>query len=124
MLYNCALNPLGAILGVPYGALAEAASTKALMDRIVEEVFAVWSPPATGRTGHSRSSFSKSSTAGWSPTPQHKSSMLQDITAGKRTEIDALNGAVIRLAQEHGIAVPYNLAVYNLVRFLESRRSA
>jgi 2-dehydropantoate 2-reductase len=44
------------------------------------------------------------------------------ITAGKRTEIDALNGAVLQLAQQHGLAVPYNLAVYNLLRFLESAR--
>jgi 2-dehydropantoate 2-reductase len=55
-------------------------------------------------------------------TAAHESSMLQDITAGKRTEIDALNGAVIQLAQEHGVPVLYNLAVYNLVKFLESSR--
>ena len=55
-------------------------------------------------------------------TAEHKSSTLQDITAGKRTEIDALNGAVIQLAQERGIAVPYNLAVYNLIKFLERSR--
>ena len=48
---------------------------------------------------------------------------LQDITAGKRTEIEALNGVVIRLAQEHRIAIPYNRAVYNLVRFLETARN-
>jgi 2-dehydropantoate 2-reductase len=53
-------------------------------------------------------------------TAGHKSSMLQDIAAGKRTEIDALNGAVIHLARQHALPVPYNLAVYNLIKFLES----
>lgn len=47
--------------------------------------------------------------------------MLQDIAAGRRTEIDALNGVVIRLAQQHGVAVPYNQAVYSLIQFIENR---
>jgi 2-dehydropantoate 2-reductase len=125
MLYNCALNPLGAILGVPYGALADAASTRALMDRIVEEVFAVM--VAAGYQTHwpqPRQFLDIFYSRLVPDTAAHESSMLQDITAGRRTEIDALNGAVIRLAQEHRIPVPYNLAVYNLVRFLESRRRA
>ncbi len=120
MLYNCALNPLGAILGVPYGALAEAGSTRSLMDRIVEEVFGVM--VATGYQTHwpRPSQFLEVFYSRLVPdTAEHKSSTLQDIAAGKRTEIEALNGAVIRLAQEHGLAVPYNLAVYNLVKFLE-----
>ena len=57
-------------------------------------------------------------------TAEHESSMLQDLTAGKRTEIDALNGAVIRLANEHGLQVAYNGAVYRLIKFLESRPGA
>ncbi len=123
MLYNCALNPLGAILGVPYGALAESDTTRALMDRIVEEISAVM--VAAGYRTHWREpkQFLDVFYSRLVPdTARHESSMLQDITAGKRTEIDALNGAVIKLAQEHGVAVPYNLAVYNLVRFLETGR--
>jgi 2-dehydropantoate 2-reductase len=56
-------------------------------------------------------------------TAEHKSSTLQDILAKKPTEIDALNGAVITLARTHEITVPYNQAVYNMVRFLESKTS-
>jgi 2-dehydropantoate 2-reductase len=41
LLYNCALNPLGAILGVHYGALAESSETRGIMDRVLEETFAV-----------------------------------------------------------------------------------
>jgi 2-dehydropantoate 2-reductase len=124
MLYNCSLNPLGAILGVPYGALAEAASTRTLMDRIVEEVFAVM--VAAGYQTHwaEPNQFLEVFYSRLVPdTAEHKSSTLQDITAGKRTEIEALNGAVIKLAQEHRITVPYNRAVYNLVRFLETART-
>ena len=41
--------------------------------------------------------------------------------AKKRTEIDALNGAVIKLAEKYDIKVPYNLVVYNLIKFIEGR---
>lgn len=56
-------------------------------------------------------------------TAEHKSSTLQDIAAQKRTEIDALNGAVIKLAQKFKLAVPYNCTVYNLVKFIEAGKS-
>jgi 2-dehydropantoate 2-reductase len=123
MLYNCALNPLGAVLGVPYGTLAEQASTRTLMNRIVEEIFAVMT--AAGYRTHwaQPGEFLDVFYERLVPdTAGHRSSTLQDIAAGKRTEIDALNGAVLQLAQQHGLEVPYNQAVCNLVRFLESGR--
>jgi len=124
MLYNCALNPLGAILAVPYGTLAEHEFTREIMNGIASEVFDVMA--AAGYETH------------WScvedflgifydklvpDTAEHKSSTLQDIAAGKRTEIDALNGAVIKLAVESKIDVPYNSVVYNIVKFLEGKGS-
>jgi 2-dehydropantoate 2-reductase len=120
MLYNCALNPLGAILGVPYGALAEHAATRQLMDRIVEEVFEVMAVTGYGTHWPKAQDFLTVFYERLVPdTAEHESSMLQDITAGKRTEIDALNGAVIQLARDHALAVPYNQAVHGLIKFLE-----
>ncbi len=124
MLYNCALNPLGALLGVPYGTLAEQPTTRNLMDRIVGEVFAVMR--AAGYTTHwqTPAQFLAAFYGRLVPdTAEHKSSMLQDIAAGKRTEIDALTGAVTTLAAQHRLTVPYNHALYQLVRFIENRRS-
>jgi 2-dehydropantoate 2-reductase len=124
MLYNCALNPLGAILGVPYGALAEHAATRQLMEGIVEEVFEVMAASGYGTHWPQARDFLAVFYERLVPdTAEHESSMLQDLTAGKRTEIDALNGAVIRLADEHGLKVPYNSAVYRLIKFLESSSS-
>jgi 2-dehydropantoate 2-reductase len=56
-------------------------------------------------------------------TAEHESSMLQDILAGRRTEIDALTGAVIELARRRGRGVPYNHAIYDLVKFVEGTHS-
>src|SRR3990170_412698 len=55
----------------------------------------------------------------------NKPSMMQHIEQGRRTEIDALNGALVREARALGIAVPYNEAVVAVVKGLEkSRRQA
>ena len=124
MLYNCALNPLGAILDVPYGVLAENEFTRDIMKGIVEEVFNVMA--AAGYETHWRrpEDFLEVFYKKLVPdTAEHKSSTLQDILAKKRTEIDALNGAVIKLAQECQIGVPYNLVVYNMVKFIEDGSS-
>jgi 2-dehydropantoate 2-reductase len=125
MLYNCALNPLGALLGVSYGTLAEQPTTRSLMDRLVEEVFAVMLAAGYATHWSTSAEFLAAFYGRLVPdTAEHKSSMLQDITAGKRTEIDALTGAVITLAAQHGLDVPYNHAVYQLVRFIENRHNA
>ncbi len=121
MLYNCALNPLGAILDVPYGKLAESDFTRQIMDSIVDEVFKVLA--ATGYTTHwsEPADFLEVFYDKLVPdTAQHKSSTLQDILAKKKTEIEAMNGAVIKLAEKHGIDVPFNRAVYNVIKFIES----
>ena len=54
-------------------------------------------------------------------TASHKSSTLQDIAAGKKTEIDALTGAVLALADKHHIEVHFNRTVYALIKFVEAR---
>lgn len=121
MLYNCALNPLGAILRVPYGALAAQASTQVLMNSIIDEVFAVMKAAGYQTHWETPDGFREAFYSRLVPdTAEHESSMLQDILASKRTEIDALNGAVIRLADEAALAVPHNRAVYNLIKFVES----
>jgi 2-dehydropantoate 2-reductase len=49
--------------------------------------------------------------------------MLQDISQGRRTEIDALNGAISESAKELGIETPYNDFLTSLIRFKEGKRT-
>jgi len=124
MLYNCALNPLGAILDVPYGVLAEDTYSRDLMNRIAGEVFAVMG--AAGFKTHwvTSGDFLKVFYDKLVPdTAKHKSSTLQDIAAGRKTEIEALTGTVLMLADKHGVNVSYNRAVYAIIKFVEARRS-
>jgi 2-dehydropantoate 2-reductase len=122
IVYNCALNPLGAILGVHYGALGDSAHTRAVMDSIIDEVFRVIHhhgfPCTRGSADEYREAFY---TRQLPATYNHRPSMLQDLASGKRTEIDALNGAIVRLGSEAGLQTPVNQTIVRIVRFLEAR---
>jgi 2-dehydropantoate 2-reductase len=122
ILYNCALNPLGAIFQVPYGLLGESQDTRMMMDTVIDEAFAVMQ--AAGYQTHWPTSqayrdifYQKFLPA----TYHHCSSTLQDIQAQKRTEIDALTGAILQLAEGKGLAVPYHRMLYGMIKFLEER---
>ncbi|MDP6347873.1 MAG: ketopantoate reductase C-terminal domain-containing protein, partial [Dehalococcoidia bacterium] len=52
-------------------------------------------------------------------TAAHYASMYADLQRGKRTEIDSLNGAVVRLGEEKGLATPLNLLLTRLVQARE-----
>jgi 2-dehydropantoate 2-reductase len=122
MLYNCALNPLGAILDVPYGKLAEQKYSRSIMDKIVGEVFEVMTKAGFRTHWETAADFLDIFYGKLVPdTAGHKSSTLQDIAAKKPTEIDALNGAVIKLAEKCAIPVPYNLMIYNIIKFIEAK---
>jgi 2-dehydropantoate 2-reductase len=117
LLYNCALNPLAALLGVPYGALGENPESRAILEAVVREIFALLD--ATGRTTRWVSADSYLDFFFGQllpPTRGHESSMLQDLRAGRPTEIDALNGAIAVLGRAAGVATPVNDALATLVK--------
>lgn len=123
MLYNCMLNGLSTLFDVPYGYLGESEHTRRLMDAIAREVFAVMQ--AAGYRTHWESVEAYLDTFYTQQLPatyRHIPSMLQDLRAGKRTEVDALNGAVMQLGLQHNLPVPYNTAVHHMIRFAEARR--
>jgi len=122
LLYNCALNPLGAILDVPYGVLGEHEASRQLMDEIINEAFRVMQ--SAGYTTH-WSTCDKYLKAFYTqflpPTSEHRSSMLQDIKARRKTEIEALNGIIIKLAEQYGLMVPVNRSMFQMINFIEER---
>ena len=122
LLYNCSLNPLGAILGVHYGALVERQETRELMDRVIEETFGVIAALG-GRTpwpdaeAYKEVFYQKLVPA----TYNHRPSMLQDLENGKRTEVDALVGYVGRQGKRHGLSTGTCDVLAALVKFKESQ---
>ena len=121
MLYNCTLNPLGAILDVTYGQLTENPYTLEIMNSIIDEIFEVIkaSPYETlwDSADEYRELFYKKLVP---DTYNHYSSTHQDIQRKIRTEIDTLNGKVIQLGNEYNIDVSTNKIIYNLIKSIET----
>jgi 2-dehydropantoate 2-reductase len=122
MLYNCALNPLGAVLNATYGALGDSPDTRLIMNRVIDECFAVMKASGNATHWESPDSYREAFYGKMiPPTYVHESSMLQDIRAGRRTEIEFLSGAIVRLGQQFQIPTPTNQTLVDQVSFLESR---
>jgi 2-dehydropantoate 2-reductase len=118
--YNCALNPLSGLLDVPYGMLAETEHTIEIMQGVVAEFYAVAQSmrvrldPATAPE-YMDLLLNKLIP----PTAAHYASMREDFRLKRRTEIDALNGAICRYGKERGVGCPANTFLTRLVRARE-----
>ncbi len=120
IIYNSALNPLGALLNVAYGKLAEIEHTRALMDRVINEIFELLSAMGQDTFWPDSDAYRRDFYEQLVPaTAAHHSSMLQDILRGRRTEIDALNGAVVNLGKKHGVPTPVNEVITGMVKARE-----
>lgn len=121
VFYNAALNPLGALLGVHYGALPEQGESRALMDAAIDEAFAVASAESIELPWRDAAAYRQEFYDRLVPaTYDHRSSMLQDLERGRRTEIDAINGEVWRRGTQRGVATPVNETLTRLIRMRES----
>ncbi|MBQ6100144.1 MAG: ketopantoate reductase family protein [Methanobrevibacter sp.] len=121
MLYNCALNPLSAILDVPYGKLTENEYTKEMMNSIIDEIFNVIKASGYETLWDSSDDYKDLFYSKLVPdTYNHYSSTHQDIKRKIKTEIDSLNGKVIRLGENNNVDVSTNKIIYNLIKAIES----
>lgn len=121
MLYNCALNPLGTILDVNYGKLTENEYSKEIMDRIIDEIFDVINASKYETFWDNSEEYKKIFYNKLVPdTYEHISSTHQDVKRKIKTEIDSLNGSVIRLAETYSIDVSTNRIIYNLIKSIEN----
>lgn len=111
---NCVINPLTAIWNCPNGELRH--HPQEIM-QICEEVAAV-----IEREGHHTSAEDLRDYVMQviDATAENISSMLQDIRALRHTEIDYINGFLLRRARAHGIAVPENTRLFEMVKRKES----
>jgi 2-dehydropantoate 2-reductase len=120
VFYNAALNPLGALFGVPYGALADDAGTREVMDAIIDEGYAVAAArgivPVVPTAPEYRELFYGRLVPS---TAHHRSSMLQDLERGRATEIGAINGRIWAYGRDAGIETPINATMTRLVRWRE-----
>ena len=117
-LVNCGINPVGALTGLSNGEVYRNRALRGLIVRLVEEAVQVVEALGVELTTEDPVRYALGTAKA---TGDNINSMLQDLRAGKRTEIDAITGEVIRLAKQYGIETPSSEAVYALVKALESK---
>ncbi|HHY38310.1 MAG TPA: 2-dehydropantoate 2-reductase [Clostridia bacterium] len=117
LLVNVGINALTAILRIPNGALLAYDETKDLVRMAVEEAASVAKAKGVPVTGDIVSHVYDVAER----TGQNKSSMLQDIIAGRKTEIGSINGMVVSEGKKLGVPVPVNEVLTDLIKALEKR---
>lgn len=118
VIFNAATNPIGALTGLPHGRLCERPDLRALVTELVEEGRAVAAAQGIELDADPEALIdhaARPDVAYW-----HRASMLQDVEARRRTEIDFLNGGISHFGREHGVPTPLHDAVTALVKGLEA----
>ena len=119
LVVNCAYNALSAITQLPYGKMIEGRGIRDVMRDVVEETLAVAKASGVAMAPDMLARTYKTAEA----MPTQYSSTAQDLARGKPTEIDHLNGFVVRRGAALGVPTPANRALYALVRLLESKKN-
>lgn len=112
---NAVINPLSALLGVSNGELL---SLPNVTLGLIQELVSV--ARLEGQELEVDATVSKVE-ASMRQTAHNRSSMLQDVRAGRRTEVDWITGAIVRLARRHGLDVPRHRQLLDLVHFVGQR---
>jgi 2-dehydropantoate 2-reductase len=118
VIFNAATNPVGALTGLTHGRVCEDPGLRRLVSALVNEGKAV------AAAQHIELDADPEELIDHAARPEvaydHKASMLQDVEARRQTEIDYLNGGIVRFGRELDVPTPLNEAVLALVKGLEN----
>ncbi|VTU34952.1 2-dehydropantoate 2-reductase [Variovorax sp. PBL-H6] len=120
LILNCAYNAISAITQLPYGVLSRGEGVEAVMADVVRECLAVAEAGGVTVAGDTWAAVQRIAET----MPSQFSSTAQDLARGKRSEIDHLNGYVLRQGEALGVATPVNRVLHTLVKLLEARDTA
>jgi 2-dehydropantoate 2-reductase len=118
LIFNAATNPLGALTGLTHGRVCERADLRALVTALVDEGKAVAAAQSIELDADPEDLIDHA--AQRNVAYDHKASMLQDVEARRQTEVDFLNGGIVRFGGEHGVPTPLNQAIWALVKGVEA----
>jgi 2-dehydropantoate 2-reductase len=118
LILNCAYNALSAITQLPYGRLAKGEGVTVVMRDLVDECLAVAKADGVTIPGDVDVAIRKiaETAAG------QYASTAQDLARGKRSEIDHLNGLIVRRGEALGVATPANRLLHAIVKLIESKQ--
>lgn len=117
-MINVGVNQASAVLSAPYGVFHTSPDAMALMQQLMQEVVILAEKVSINLTQKDLEDW----TAVLSTlAPEGKTSMLQDIEAGRKTEVEIFSGTVISMGLEHNVPTPVNLAIMRIINVLEKR---
>ena len=120
LMVNCAYNAISGLAQQPYGRMAALPAICELQRAVVREVVAV--AQAGGRTMDLDAALTMMAGIA-TAMPAQRSSTAQDMARGKPSEIDHLNGTIVRLGAERGVPTPVNQTLQALVKLVEAGRN-
>jgi 2-dehydropantoate 2-reductase len=115
LIFNAATNPVGALTLLHHGAATRFGPTGQLFNDLIAEGEAVARVLGIELHGDPRTLVQKGANA----PGKHRASMLQDVLAQRQTEVDFMNGAIVKWGEKNGIPTPLNKAVWELMKGLE-----
>jgi len=118
LIFNAATNPLGALTGLTHGRVCERPDLRALVTGLVNEGTAVAAAQGIELDADPEELIDHA--ARKDVAYDHKASMLQDVEARRQTEVDFLNGGIVRFGGEHDVPTPLNQAIWALVKGVEA----
>jgi 2-dehydropantoate 2-reductase len=118
LIFNAATNPVGALTGLTHGRVCEDPALRRLVSGLVDEGKAVAAVQGIELDADPEELIDHAAKP--EVAYDHKASMLQDVEARRQTEIDYLNGGIVRFGREHGVPAPLNEAILALVKGLEA----
>jgi 2-dehydropantoate 2-reductase len=118
VIFNAATNPLGALTGLTHGRVCERPDLRRLVSQLVDEGKSVAAAQGIELDADPEELIDHAAKP--EVAYDHKASMLQDVEARRQTEIDYLNGGIVRFGREHGVPTPLNEAIVALVKGVEA----
>src|SRR5580658_7626447 len=115
LIFNAATNPVGALTRLHHGAASRFPPTGELFEALIEEGEAVAKAMGIELHGNPRDLVAKGANA----PGKHKASMLQDAIASRTTEVDFMNGAIVKWGRKYGVPTPLNRVMWSLMKGLE-----
>ena len=118
VIFNASTNPIGALTGLTHGRVCERPDLRALVTGLVDEGKAVAAAQGIELDADPEELIDHA--ARKDIAYDHKASMLQDVEARRQTEVDYLNGGIVRFGREHSVPTPLNEAVAALIKGMEA----
>jgi 2-dehydropantoate 2-reductase len=118
VIFNASTNPVGALTGLTHGRVCELPALRRFVSGLVDEGKAVAAAQGIELDADPEALIDHAARP--DVAYGHKASMLQDVEARRQTEVEYLNGGIVRFGREHGVPTPLNEAIVALIKGVES----